>query len=217
MMGREAPEREAGTVTDIISQIFPTTSSSPSIYQITSNYCFMLNLIITFTHLARFLLTILTLWTIFPSPYCTTLLSRSMNLELEQIKLSFESLGMLPEQIAEDRNLDIVAVKAALLQSSSVYRSLIQSEEVKSRLDFSDSDLLDANEMIVHNMKYAEDEHLRQRAAEYVRDDRKGRKELKGALGGNTFNILQFNENLRSIRDKTSRIKERFLQDAIPT
>ena len=41
-----------------------------------------------------------------------------MSSEAEQIKLSYEQLGMTPEEIAEDRGLDAAVVKATLASVS---------------------------------------------------------------------------------------------------
>ncbi len=129
---------------------------------------------------------------------------------LTQCKTSYEQLGMSPEQIAEDQKLDLVAVKAGLMQCSAVYRRDCGHEpEDKAELNFSDDDLQSANQVIRDIMLTTDDEHLKFKAATYVRDDKKGRKEIVKATQNNQFNILDINTMLQSARDGASAIKDR--------
>lgn len=125
-----------------------------------------------------------------------------MNAELESIRVAWEVSGMTPEQIAEDRELELTAVKAALMQCSSKYRKACGATSVDDdTLNFTNQDLMDVNDVIKRIALYSPDENLALKAAMYIRDDKKGRKEVVKAIGGNTFNILQFNEQMRSIRE----------------
>jgi len=136
--------------------------------------------------------------------------------EVASIVASFEELGMSPEEISMDRGLDIVAVKAALAQNSKKYKLAVApsanpEEQKDPTLDFSDDDLRAANDVIAHTMKHGEDEQLKFKAACYIRDDKKGRKEVIKAIGGTQFNLFQFNENLRAARAGADRLKGGFL------
>lgn len=115
-----------------------------------------------------------------------------------QIKAAYEVSGLTPEQIAENEGFSEVAVKAKLMQVSSVYRKACGHEPTdESDLNFSDAQLKDANEIIYNNMLYAKlpdgspDYRTKQKAAEYIRDDKKGRKEIIRAVQNNTFNLLE--------------------------
>lgn len=136
-----------------------------------------------------------------------------MSVEQETIKEAYETLNMSPEEISEDRNLDIVSVKASLMATSKKYRKDCGAE-TEETLDFTDTDLKDVNEVIINTAKYATladgspDYRTKLAAATYIRDDKKGRKEVVKAIGGNNFNILNFNESLRSLRET----KEKVLQ-----
>jgi len=136
-----------------------------------------------------------------------------MSVEQETIKEAYETLNMSPEEISEDRNLDIISVKASLMATSKKYRKDCGADEEDS-LDFTDNDLRDVNKIIPEIAKYATlsdgtpDYRTRLSAATYIRDDKKGRKEVVKAIGGNNFNILNFNESLRSLRET----KEKVLQ-----
>ncbi len=130
-----------------------------------------------------------------------------MTSELEQLKIAYETLGMSPEAIATDRELDINAVKAGLMQCSPRYRRDCGAEPAeRDELNFSDQDLRDVNDVIRQTALYAEDERLRFQAAIYIRDDKKGRKEVVKQLGNQTFNILQFNESMKAIRERAAQV-----------
>lgn len=124
-----------------------------------------------------------------------------MQSEQECIKIAYEREGMSVGQIAKDRELDVVAVKATLMHVSSKYRqNALQEGEKEDELNFSNQDLVMANDVIRETARYAESEDLRLKAAIYIRDDKKGRKEIVNALKGMQFNIFQINEQLREAR-----------------
>ena len=136
-----------------------------------------------------------------------------MNGELVAIKSLYENEGLNPEQIAEIQNLDIAAVKAALCQSSATYRKDCGQESVEdTTLNFSDDELRRVNEVIVSLALGSEDDNIRLRAATYVRDDKKGRKEVVKAVANNTFNVLQFNSLQQAARNGARKLTEQFTQ-----
>lgn len=139
-----------------------------------------------------------------------------MNNTDAQIKAGYETNNMTPVAIAEDLGFSEIAVKAKLMQISSLYRKACGAEpEEEDDLNFSDDQLRKANDIIYQNAVSAElpdgsiDYRTRQRAAEYIRDDKKGRKEVvKHIAGGNTFNILQFNESMQQARVKAAAVQK---------
>jgi len=132
--------------------------------------------------------------------------------ELESIRTGYETLGLSPEQIAEDRNLTVEAVKAALLNCSSKYRRAANvAPEEDTTLNFSNEQLSMVNEEIVRLALYAEDEGVRTKNCHYLRDDKKGRRELRTVLGGNTFNILAFNQTMQRAREGAERMKSQLI------
>ena len=134
-----------------------------------------------------------------------------MSAELTSIKASYEQDGLTPAEIAESRDLSIESVKAALCQCSSIYRKDCgQESEEDTTLNFSDDELRRVNEKLVSLALSAEDENVQLRAAMYVRDDKKGRKEVIRAVANNTFNVLQFNEIQQAARAGAKRITEQF-------
>lgn len=135
-----------------------------------------------------------------------------MTAELAAIKQAFEDEGMSPEDIASDRELDVVAVKSALMQSSSKFRKLAGKEEEEvDELNFSKEEQLRVKEAILDLALGADDDHLRFKALTYCRDDAKGRKDIVKGMAGNTFNILAINQRMKQIRSVTDEIKERVI------
>jgi len=126
-----------------------------------------------------------------------------MNSELEQIRISYETEGMSLEEIAQDRDLDIVATKAALMQCSPKYRKDCGKEAPdESTLNFSSEQQLQARDVIHEIMVASEDDHLRFKAAVYLRDDAKGRKDVVRDTKNLTFNLFDFNSKMRELRER---------------
>lgn len=141
-----------------------------------------------------------------------------MSAALEQIKTAYEVSGMTPEQIAEDQDLDIAAVKAGLMQSSAKYRKACgQEEEDLDGLNFTNDELRRVNQVIYETALSAEladgsvDFKTRLAAATYIRDDKKGRKEPVRHIAGNTFNLLSFNEQLQKARQFSDSMKRQLI------
>lgn len=126
-----------------------------------------------------------------------------------QIKAAYEVNGMLPDEIADDLGYEVPAIKAKLMQISSAYRKACGVEPVdEDRLNFSEDQLLAVNRVIFELAIGAEDEHLRGKMATYVRDDKKGRKEIVKNVGNNTFNIVTFNESIQQARLRADSAKK---------
>ena len=135
-----------------------------------------------------------------------------MNSELTAIVTAYEQENLSPEQIASDRDLDITAVKAALMQGSSHYRKDCGKENSDiPELDFDNEQLQRVNTVIYDLALSAEDEHLRFKAATYVRNDKKGRLEPVKNLAGQNFNILMINQKLAQVRQIGDNIKRTVL------
>lgn len=119
---------------------------------------------------------------------------------------------MTPEEIAADQEMEVAAVKACLMSCSSLYRRACGSEEPEEdRLNFSDEQLEAVNRVLYELAIGAEDDSIRLKAATYIRDDKKGRKEVVKQIGGATFNILSFNEQMQKIRQ----LKDNVIKGAI--
>jgi uncharacterized protein YfeS len=119
----------------------------------------------------------------------------------------YEVLGMTPAEIGKDRDLDEFAVKAKLLQLSAKYRKDARNEpEAEDELNFSNDQLRTVNQVIYETALSATtidgqvDYRTRLAAATYIRDDKKGRKEVNKTVGGANFNVLQLNQTIIEAR-----------------
>lgn len=119
--------------------------------------------------------------------------------------------GMSLEDISEQFDLDLLSVKATLLQFSPEYRERSKTEV---DLKFNETEQEEAKEAIVRIMRNSDDDYLKLRAAKYIRDDAEGRLDnpLKGLKSMNV-NIISFNEQLLRAREGKQRSK---LQNATP-
>jgi hypothetical protein len=137
----------------------------------------------------------------------------------EQIKQSYEVGGMTVDEIAADQDLDAMSVKVALMNCSVKFRKACGAEDIESdSLNFSNQDLKEINKVILETALSAQhsdgsvDYRTRLQAAMYVRDDKKGRKEVVKQIAGNTFNILSFNEQLQHARESVRQLKSKFVE-----
>jgi hypothetical protein len=133
---------------------------------------------------------------------------------IQQIKVAYEVNRMSPEEISCDLGFDLTVVKAALMNGSSKYRKDCGMEpKEEDRLNFTDDEAADFKKVIHETALMAEhsdgsiDYKTRLAAAIYGRDDKKGRKELVRQVGGSTFNLFQFNQQLQLARGKASEMR----------
>jgi hypothetical protein len=133
-----------------------------------------------------------------------------MLLETEQIKLSYESLGMSVLDIAENRHLEPEAVKIALASCSSKFRKdcgledSVPNQEKESEKNFTDEQLERANETILNLAIGAENETVKLKAAIYIRDDKRGRLDAIKQLAGMPINVLQINNIIQQSMEKAN-------------
>lgn len=142
-----------------------------------------------------------------------------MSAAIEQIKTAYEVNEMTVEEIAQEfPNYDIAAIKAALMHSSTKYRKACGLEtENDDGLNFTDDQLRRVNAVIFEAAIAAEtadgqpDWKTRSQNAQYIRDDKKGRKEAVRHIAGNTFNILAFNDMLAKARQMSEGAKKQII------
>lgn len=134
-----------------------------------------------------------------------------MSGELATIVTAYNE-GLSPEQIAEDRNLDIGAVKAALMNGSAAYRKACGQESAdEDELNFSRDEQIRVKRMMLDLALSADDEHLRAKMCVNIRDDAKGRKDVVKSMTGQNFNILMINEKMQQVRAMADSVKSRML------
>ena len=127
----------------------------------------------------------------------------------QQIVTLYEDCGMSIEEIAQAGHGDVLAIKAVLTQFSGKYREMMSGE--KKVLDFTDEDLDQVNAVIRNAAMYAEDEHLRFRAAKYIRDDKKQRLDGVKGLKSLNINLNAFMLHLNKAKELTSK-KEKVIE-----
>ena|ERR1044071_1472383 len=113
-----------------------------------------------------------------------------MNLVATEIVASFETLGMSVEQIADDTGFDIAAVKAVLLQNSSLYRKEAKKDD---NLQFTEDEAAECKKIIFNLARHSEDEYMQFKAARYVIDSKAGRLDIGKNLQQINFNAIDFN------------------------
>jgi hypothetical protein len=132
-----------------------------------------------------------------------------MTAELTAIKTAYEQEEMSPEEISQVRELDLAAVKAALMQCSAKYRKACGKEdEAEDTLNFTRDEQQRIKDAILDIALGEEDPHLRFKALVYCRDDHKGRKDVVKATQGTNFNILMINEKMKQVRQMASSIPD---------
>lgn len=128
----------------------------------------------------------------------------------------YQTLQMTIEEIAEEEDLEQLSIKACLLQYSPDYKSLVDpSWGGALNRDFSDIDLAEATRVLVTLASNAEDEHVRLRAAKYIRDDKKGRLDSVALFGKLNINVVMFNEQLEKARKAIKNVTPE-IQQSIP-
>lgn len=133
----------------------------------------------------------------------------------QQIVNAYEDAHLSLEDInVEFPEMDIVGIKAVLIQYSNLYRTALKeaAKEGASTLekDFTDEDLHFVTSSLGQMARETDDPNLKFRLLKYIRDDAKGRKDGNKAKFNINTNIIVFNEHLRKARlmatiDSTSR------------
>lgn len=133
----------------------------------------------------------------------------------QQIVNAYEDAHLSLEDInVEFPEMDIVGIKAVLIQYSSSYRQALKDNAKQGveglEKDFTDIDLQFVTKGMIQLAQETFDENLKFRCFKYVRDDAKGRKDGNKAKFNINTNIIVFNEHLRKARlmatiDSTSR------------
>jgi hypothetical protein len=110
-----------------------------------------------------------------------------------QIIVLFEDNGMSPEEIARIEELDVRAVKSLLFAKSGKYREMIG--EQKEPNEFTEDDNALALKVIKRIAEYSEDDNTALKAAQFIRNDKKGRLDNRTGLKGLNININVLNEH----------------------
>jgi len=127
----------------------------------------------------------------------------------QSIVTLYEVEGLTPEEIAQAEGWEVAAVKSILMQCSEMYNAKLKNKEEDG---FSDQEALAARKVIANIAQYGEDEHLRLRAAMYVRNDKKGRLDIVEASRGLNINVTQINLGIQKAIERASFSKNRVIE-----
>jgi len=136
----------------------------------------------------------------------------------QQILTAYEDCGMTPEQIAEDFNYELQAVKMILLAHSQAFSDKQLTKDNKredSSNDnlFSDTDLQLAKNTIKELASSAEIEAVKFRAAEFIINEKKGRNDVKNLRDmSNGINITIISETMSRAREAMAKAKQRAIE-----
>lgn len=147
-----------------------------------------------------------------------------MTSEVTQIVKAYEEANVSPSDIASDRELDVCEVKLVLAQFSPKYQRDIKGAtgERKKELDFNDDQLEMANNILYGTMLSTDDDNLKTRLAKYIRDDKKGRKDVhlknlkKLNINVSVFNQQMMRANASLEKSKQKAIGSSHIAEAMP-
>jgi len=111
-----------------------------------------------------------------------------------QIVAQYDTLGLSIDQIAEIEQLTIPAVKVILLANSPKYRMDTQE---KPELDFSVDDAELALGVIRRVAQFSEDDNTALKAAMFMRNDKKGRLDIKSGIKRLNINVSVLNDHFQ--------------------
>ena len=124
--------------------------------------------------------------------------------------------GLTPEQIAEDLDFPVYAVKAKLMNLSADYRKACGNEpETQDELNLSREEQTAIKRKLMDTFLSSEDEHVIVKLGTYLRDDGKGRKDVIKQVGNvGNFNILQLvNTSLAEAKNGARQLKQALSTD----
>ena len=117
---------------------------------------------------------------------------------------AFQELHLSPKQIAEQFDMEELAVKAILMQSSPAYRARM---DVEIDYNLTDKEAFEAKETLVRLMRHSDDEHLQFKVAKYILDDKKGRLDIGKNMSGIKMDVTVFNQYLIEAKDALNQSK----------
>ena len=140
-----------------------------------------------------------------------------------QVVNMYENLGLTPEQVAAQLDLDLVSVKSVLLQFSGVYKSMYKEavKEGQGNKYVTEMELEEMYSIVKQVARYDESGATRAKCAMFVIDDARGRrdkaKDERDFLKEKNINVVVFNEKLSQTRQAIARNKNRNVIDLVPT
>lgn len=121
----------------------------------------------------------------------------------------YELEGLSPEQIAEAECFELAAVKSVLMQFSRMYKEKMKIGEEEG---FTDAEEKACRQVLAQLAQYSEDDHIRLRAAMYIRNDKKGRLDIAKAQTGLNLNITMINEGIAQALERANISKSKVIE-----
>lgn len=115
----------------------------------------------------------------------------------QQIKTSFEDLGLTPEEISEQTGYDLLAIKTILLNISGAYRKACKKDVA---LGLNKVETEEMKTIMLNIARYEEDDQtLKFKAAQFLYNEGRGRNEVKPITTTtiNFNNVIAFNEQMK--------------------
>lgn len=116
-----------------------------------------------------------------------------------QLVSLFENSPELPlEQIAESEGIELGALKAILYANSGVYRAKLKEGESDTKpnpLDLTEHDEEIANAVFRRVAQFSDDDSVALKAAMFIKNERRGRHDVKAGLRNLNFNVAVLQEH----------------------
>lgn len=114
-----------------------------------------------------------------------------------QIVHAYENLGLSPEEIARELDLEVPAVKAVLRSHSGSYR--LQLKDHRELFTAEDEEL--AAGVLRELMVESEEDSIRLKSAQYILDVKSGRLSSPAINNNTQVNITVINERMKNARE----------------
>ena len=120
---------------------------------------------------------------------------------IRQIVEQYDTLGMSPAEIAEVEKLNETAVKTVLYANSAKYREAIgEKVDTKAALDYTVADEELANNVIRRVAQYSDNDATALKAAQYIKNERRGRNDVKAGVRRLNINVNVLNQHFEQAK-----------------
>lgn len=114
----------------------------------------------------------------------------------QQIVSMYETLDMDPEEISDDLDCEIEAVKLSLKTHSGEYNKALKHEIE----DITDDEYDQINRAYKQLALFSENDAVREKALRRLRDEKRGRLKSVGNLKSLKVNVIQINDSIKKAR-----------------
>ena len=126
--------------------------------------------------------------------------------EVARILSMYENLGCSVEEIAAETDKEPLLIKSVLAQHSRRFTEAAARGDSAAEADVSEDDFRLVKETM-RNLLYSEEDGIRYKAAQFLWDEKKGRREaVLKQVGGMHITINTFNQHLIEARERLASI-----------